>query len=102
MFGIGRDTVGASPIKYKLYPKSLTSVVFSDSEHLDRSNRLSSIYLFSNVESRDECGLGVKSQECFNKFVSLFNLVKNDFKDKMISFKNETVDISLYGSIVVE
>jgi len=102
MFGIGRETTGVTPIKYRLYPKSLTSVVFVDSDHIDKSNRVSSIYLYSGVERKDECGLGVKSQECFDKFVGLFSLVKNDFKDKMISYKNETVDISLYGSIVVE
>jgi len=102
MFGVGRDTVGVSPIKYKLYPKTLTSVVFSDSDHMDKSNKISSIYLYSNVETKGECGLGVKVQGCFDKFVGLFNLVKNEFKDKVISFRNETIDISLYGSIVVE
>lgn len=104
MFGIGREVVGVTPTKYRLYPKSLSSILFADSDYVNKFNKMSSLYLYQGeVKQEDhQCGLVVKSQECFNKFVGLFKSVKNDFKDKMISFRNETVDISLYGSIVVE
>jgi len=102
MFGIGREVVGVTPVKYRLYPKGLSSVVFADSEFMNKFNKMSSVYLSYGEKVPDQCGLVVKSQECYDKFVGLFRMVKNDFKDKMISFKNESVDISLYGSIVIE
>ena len=95
MFGIGREETSTPSmrLRFNLFPKNITEVTFLDSRNM---------HLFQRTDKSEQTGLGVSDEQCFDKLVKLFKLVKNDFKDKMITSSNENVEISLYGSILIE
>ena len=95
MFGIGREETSTPSmrLRFNLFPKNITEVSFLDNRNM---------HLFQRTDKSEQTGLGVSDEQCFDKLVKLFKLVKNDFKDKMITSSNENVEISLYGSILIE
>ena len=103
MFGIGKESNPTENSSFRLYPKDLKSIVFAYNQKVYQKNSYLDFELYLDDKKNQKTGIRVAEKECFTDLINKFNLIENnDFKDIVITSKNETLKISLYGSILIE
>jgi hypothetical protein len=104
MFGIGKEKNLTETSSFPLYPKDLKGIVFFKNQIVfQKKKKFLNFELYLDGENNQRAGIRIIDKDCFTDLINKFNLIENnDFKDIVVTSSNETLKISMYGSILIE